>query len=156
LLCTTQDLTTKGFRWEGYDGRVQHDVHELSRLLIDALERALVKTKGSSLVPALYKGLLVNQVQCLHCGTRSDRPESFYDVLLQVEPKVESDLAMALMRYTKPEKLAGDNQYYCDKCDAKKNAVRSQLLRRLPPVLIFSLNRFEFDMKTYERVKVCV
>lgn len=32
----TQELTGK---WNAWDGRVQHDVHELVRLLIDALER---------------------------------------------------------------------------------------------------------------------
>lgn len=35
----TDDLTAKGFKWESWDGRIQHDVHELNRLLIDALER---------------------------------------------------------------------------------------------------------------------
>jgi hypothetical protein len=34
LDCTsisTEDLTTKGFQWQGMDGRVQHDAHELNR-----------------------------------------------------------------------------------------------------------------------------
>lgn len=28
---STTDLTSKGFQWEGVDGRVQHDAHELNR-----------------------------------------------------------------------------------------------------------------------------
>lgn len=28
---STEDLTTKGFQWQGMDGRVQHDAHELNR-----------------------------------------------------------------------------------------------------------------------------
>jgi len=42
---STEELTTKGFQWHGMDGRIQHDAHELNRLLIDALERSL---KGNS------------------------------------------------------------------------------------------------------------
>jgi hypothetical protein len=29
---STFDLTSKGFQWQGMDGRVQHDAHELNRL----------------------------------------------------------------------------------------------------------------------------
>lgn len=28
---STMDLTSKGFQWQGMDGRVQHDAHELNR-----------------------------------------------------------------------------------------------------------------------------
>jgi hypothetical protein len=28
---STEDLTSKGFQWQGMDGRVQHDIHELNR-----------------------------------------------------------------------------------------------------------------------------
>lgn len=30
---STTDLTSKGFQWQGMDGRVQHDAHELNRSL---------------------------------------------------------------------------------------------------------------------------
>ncbi|CAN0471865.1 unnamed protein product, partial [Discosporangium mesarthrocarpum] len=49
--------------WTGDAGQVQHDAHELNRLLIDRLERELTGSKvNGHLVPALYKGMLVNQV----------------------------------------------------------------------------------------------
>lgn len=52
-----QDLTTKGFKWQDQDEHVQHDVHELNRLLIDALERSLANTaSGADLIPTLYTG----------------------------------------------------------------------------------------------------
>lgn len=28
---STEDLTSKGFQWQSFDGRVQHDAHELNR-----------------------------------------------------------------------------------------------------------------------------
>ena len=51
---STEALTTKGFQWQGYDGRTQHDAHELNRLLIDALEKSLVKTPQQELCKVRY------------------------------------------------------------------------------------------------------
>ena len=48
------------------------------------MEKYLSRTKSKDLVPTLYKGLIVNQVKCLTCKRTSDRPEPFYDILLQV------------------------------------------------------------------------
>ena len=62
---TTSDLTSKGFKWTNFEGQVQHDAHELNRLLIDALERSLKHTAGESLCQSLYQGLLVNQTKCM-------------------------------------------------------------------------------------------
>jgi len=51
------------------------------------------------------------------------------------------------------ERLEGDNQYHCQSCGIKRNATRSAAVTSLPPVLHFSLLRFVFDYKTYERKK---
>jgi hypothetical protein len=75
---STKHLTEKGFRWEGADGSVQHDVQvrstfffcdlislfkqELNRLLFDAIERSLAHTSGEKLIDRLYSGSLANQV----------------------------------------------------------------------------------------------
>ena len=37
MCVSTSDLTSKGFSWQDYDGREQHDVHELSQLLLDPI-----------------------------------------------------------------------------------------------------------------------
>lgn len=50
-------MTTKGFKWQGMDGSVQHDAHELNRLLIDALEKTLKNTSGQDLCKNLYQGI---------------------------------------------------------------------------------------------------
>lgn len=39
-------------------------------------------------------------------------------------------------------------------CNKKCEALRGSKIRSLPPILTISLNRFEFDMQTYERKKV--
>ncbi|KAG5183494.1 hypothetical protein JKP88DRAFT_181783, partial [Tribonema minus] len=156
---STEDLTTKGFKWQDRDGRVQHDVHELNRLLIDALERSLAHTpSGAALIPTLYTGQATSRVTCLSCGRMSDRDEAFQDLMLMVNPGGDSDpdsnLVSALAEHIQPEAMVGENQYWCERCDRKVDGERRQMLRELPPLLVFSLNRFQFDMKTMERVKV--
>ena len=44
------------------------------------------------------------------------------------------------------EKLEGENQYMCNVCNSKQNAVRSIQLQTLPPVLNLQLLRFVFDV----------
>lgn len=49
------------------------------------------------------------------------------------------------------EPLIGDNQYFCERCNAKVDALRCVSYRKLPDVLILCLLRFQFD-----KVKVCL
>ncbi|CAN0402667.1 unnamed protein product, partial [Laminaria digitata] len=82
-------------------------------------------------------------VKCLACGHVSERGEKYRDVLLQVagQEDLVRHVVTSLLSYTRPERLSGDNKYFCDRCQEKQDALRSQTLRALPPVLIFSLNR---------------
>lgn len=43
------------------------------------------------------------------------------------------------------EELSGPNQYMCDHCNKKADAVRQMALRKLPPYLCLQLQRFVFD-----------
>ncbi len=75
---STEDLTSKGFQWQGMDGRVQHDAHELNRfiylvyffdllcrLLIDALEKSLKNSTpaGGRLCQDLYQGFFFGVIE---------------------------------------------------------------------------------------------
>lgn len=46
-------------------------------------------------------------------------------------------------------------RYYCERCDQKRDAKRWVCFRQLPPILIFSLSRFEYDFDNDQRVKNC-
>ena len=67
---------------------------------------------------------------------------------------VNSSLEMALENYMKPDLLNGDNQYACEKCAKKVDALKGLGLARCPTVMNFSLNRFTLDYNTFQRVKV--
>lgn len=132
--------------------RILYEPTRPRRLLIDALEKSLRKTSGESLCETLYKGLLVNQTKCLGCETASERQENYYDILLQVNGS--SDLVSSLREYTTAELLAGVNKYQCASCPTKQDAHRSVVLRKLPPILTFSCQRFDIDRTTWQRVKI--
>jgi ubiquitin C-terminal hydrolase len=45
------------------------------------------------------------------------------------------------------EMLEGANQYACESCQCKVDAIRQMVLRTLPPYLCLQLNRFVFDLE---------
>lgn len=79
------DELTWAFGWTEDQAQVQHDIHELNRILLDALHRSLQSsTLGRGLVPGLFGGSFVSRVLCEECGTVSERVEDFLDVTVPV------------------------------------------------------------------------
>lgn len=68
------DGLTRSFGWQGNQTMDQHDVHELNRILFDALERSLVGTSQQKLINDLYKGELLNTVVCTQCKSNFHFP----------------------------------------------------------------------------------
>lgn len=71
----------------------------------------------------------------------------FYELELNV--KGLSSLEESLDDYFSIEKLAGDNQFFCESCNARVDATHCSKLRSLPPVLNFQLKRFVYDAKVH-------
>lgn len=67
--CVTTENLTKSFGWKGNEVYDQHDVHELNRILFDAIEKSLERTNASTLISDLYRGLWVNKVICHSCNS---------------------------------------------------------------------------------------
>mmetsp|Transcript_30817 Transcript_30817/g.87180 ORF Transcript_30817/g.87180 Transcript_30817/m.87180 type:complete len:1193 (+) Transcript_30817:269-3847(+) len=133
----------------------QQDGGEFMKLLLALLERQLQGSEKASLLQQLYTGRQAFTITCKRCNTPSESSRvstAFSELELPVNgfSSLEQSLANAL----KPELLTGDNQYQCSNCNRKVDAERQLKLRSLPPYLCFSLMRFVFDMKTFERVKV--
>jgi uncharacterized UBP type Zn finger protein len=64
---------TKSFGWsqESRAHTQQHDVHELSRVLFDAIETSLRDTPKQQLLNNLYRGFTVDKITCLVCKRES-------------------------------------------------------------------------------------
>lgn len=56
--------------------------------------------------------------------------------------------------FMKPEKLSGSNQYSCDQCRANVDGERRVQIAKLPNVLMLSLKRFSFDVKSQTKPKL--
>nr|XP_009857673.1 ubiquitin carboxyl-terminal hydrolase 40 [Ciona intestinalis] len=149
--CKTEDLTDS-FGWRNSEEMQQHDVQELSRILFDAIENSLVGTSGDKLIHNLYKGVIVNQIQCCICQRVSERDEEFLDLTVSVSggKNLQSSLSSV---FQAEEMMSGKNQYFCEKCKKLVNAKKGAKLKTLPPILTLSLLRFNYDLRTFNRYK---
>mmetsp|Transcript_13245 Transcript_13245/g.24821 ORF Transcript_13245/g.24821 Transcript_13245/m.24821 type:complete len:1121 (+) Transcript_13245:1588-4950(+) len=143
---------TDSFNWSGADVVVQQDVQELNRVLFNVIEESLASTQHSELISKLYKGMFSYQTICMNCAYMSEREEAFCDINVQV--KGFKSLVDGLRHLTGYEDLTGDNQYFCEVCQAKVDAKRGMQLKQLPPILTIALQRFEFDWAREERKKI--
>ncbi|MFH4980444.1 hypothetical protein AB6A40_007153 [Gnathostoma spinigerum] len=153
----TRDLTGS-FGWSGGEAYDQHDVQELCRIMFDALEQKWRKTKNSSLIQDLYRGTMEDFVKCLVCRKESIRTDYFLDLPLAVKQfgAVEAfkSVEEALQAFIKPEVLDGNNQYFCDRCKRKQNALKGLRITHFPYLLTIQLKRFDFDYTTLHRIKL--
>ncbi|GAA5941088.1 uncharacterized protein JCM15063_000644 [Sporobolomyces koalae] len=146
------------------DQTEQQDAQEFSKLFLSLLDHEFQK-QGSkqqsngdnskldvgNLVQEQFEGSMVYGTRCDECDHTSARPASFLEleISLTKDCKLENRITQSL----KDEKLSGDNQYFCENCNTKRDATRYSELRSLPPVLHFSLLRFTFNLKDFLRAK---
>ncbi|EGZ29985.1 hypothetical protein PHYSODRAFT_470080, partial [Phytophthora sojae] len=163
LQLTTQDsistkALTKSFGWTGADVFQQHDVQELCRVLLDALERSFKGTVNETLVNDLYQGSLKDYVQCCECGYESSRIDNFLDLSLVIRPFGSTEMMKtveeAIELFLRPEVLNKENQWMCDRCKVKRDAIKGLKFSKLPYILMLQLKRFDFDYATMSRIKL--
>ncbi|KAI5900286.1 uncharacterized protein SCHCODRAFT_02607525 [Schizophyllum commune H4-8] len=132
----------------------QQDAQEFSKLFMTHLASEFNKQSipsVRSLVADQFEGVQLYGTRCDTCKTQSERESTFLEIEVNFgnNSRLEDCVASSLQ----PEKLTGDNKYACSACNALRDATRYTKLRKLPPVLHFSLMRFVYDLKTYERKK---
>ncbi|RHY97464.1 hypothetical protein DYB35_000539 [Aphanomyces astaci] len=115
---------------------------EFTKLLLTHLQYIFVYSKHRAHwnhIDSHFRGSMHYVTTCGRCNARSSRSSSFFE-----------------LSYLAPEVLDGDNQYYCDTCQAKQNATRHIEIEEstLPPTLMLHLMRFVYDVKTCTKKKV--
>ncbi|PPQ63065.1 hypothetical protein CVT24_005920 [Panaeolus cyanescens] len=132
----------------------QQDAQEFSKLFMSHLDAEFKKQslpKLQSLIADQFQGNQVYGTICHQCQNKSERIADFLEIEINfeknctLEDRIEASLAN--------EVLSGDNRYSCPRCDSLQDATRYTELRKLPPVLHFSLLRFVYDISTMERKK---
>ncbi|RQM19967.1 hypothetical protein B5M09_002640 [Aphanomyces astaci] len=115
---------------------------EFTKLLLTHLQYIFVYSKHRAHwnhIDSHFRGSMHYVTTCGRCNARSSRSSSFFE-----------------LSYLAPEVLDGDNQYYCETCQAKQNATRHIEIEEstLPPTLMLHLMRFVYDVKTCTKKKV--
>jgi ubiquitin carboxyl-terminal hydrolase 47 len=152
---STEDLT-KSFDW-GYSQLVeQHDIQELCIVLFEAITNSLQTEEN--FINEYFFGLSISVVKCLECSYESTKTNKFLDISLAIRNPWEKiynrTLDEALINFLKKEKLTGADQYKCSRCDKKVDAEKYLRFSNFPKILIFALNRFEYDINIDGRKKV--
>ena len=130
----------------------QEDSHEFLRYVIDHMQRnSLGSAAGkklskieaeTSMIHAIFGGVLQSQVSCQKCPYESDTFDPFLD--LSLDMKGCPSLEKILERFCRVEELDKDNQYRCERCKKLSRAHKQFTIFKAPSVAVLHLKRFDF------------
>lgn len=175
-------------RFRGYQ---QQDAHEFLRYMLDRLHTELLSilpyptknhknaqslyllpTGKSTIVTAIFGGVLQNEVTCLVCGTESKKHDPFLDLSLDIPLMCSSDKSGAneegpekchlfdcLSSFTELEELAETELYNCPNCKQKQKSTKRFWIRRLPNVSLIPIEtipelQFSGSLSTFEEISL--
>lgn len=133
---------------------VQEDAAGFVTRLIDKLLDQLKGTPHADTLKSTIFGETVDQFighppKCRHS---KERVEEFPTIPLTI--RNNNSLLDSLKSFVQGEDMTGSNAYKCAACDAKVDTTKRTVFNRLPPTLIFNLNRFEMNYETMRSVKI--
>ena len=133
------------FRMQGepVNLREQQDAVEFYVFLIDFVDTALKDLGHEKRMTKILGGVFSDQKICKTCPHRYSREEQFS--VISVDVRNHSNLQDSLHEYVKGELLDGSNAYYCERCDKKVDTTKRLCVKKLPPILVIQLKRFDYD-----------
>jgi len=147
----TNELT-KSFGWETRHIFEQQDVQELSRKLMEQMERKMKGTPYEKALPQMFSGKIKTYISCINVPYESSRVEDFWDVQLNVSGN--KNLLDSFKDYIQVEKLDGENQYFAGEQYKLQDANKGVIFLTFPDVLHLQLKRFEYDINRDMMMKV--
>ncbi|XP_038074652.1 ubiquitin carboxyl-terminal hydrolase 24-like isoform X2 [Patiria miniata] len=130
--------------------REQQDAFEFFTNLTDQLDEFLKKNKQKEVFKPKFQGIFSDQKICEDCPHRYEREEEFFALNLTVK---SHNLESSLDQFVRGELLDGDNAYFCEKCNEKRNTIKRMCIKTLPPVLVIQLKRFDYDWEAGRALK---
>ncbi|XP_071800380.1 ubiquitin carboxyl-terminal hydrolase 24-like isoform X2 [Asterias amurensis] len=130
--------------------REQQDAFEFFTNLTDQLDEYLKKNKRKEVFKPKFQGFFLDQKICEDCPHRYEREEEFFALNLTVK---SHSLESSLDQFVRGEMLDGDNAYFCEKCNEKRNTIKRTCIKTLPPVLVIQLKRFDYDWEAGRALK---
>ncbi|XP_029310231.1 uncharacterized protein LOC115023417 [Cottoperca gobio] len=110
----------------------------------------------SSDASQIFHGELTHKTTCSTCKIDTDAAGAFWNLpLALVNSYCEKySVVNGIKEYFTDLKFSGENQMYCDVCDAKSDATITCVIKHHPEVLMLLLKRFEFDYSYMTYVKI--
>uniref|UniRef100_A0A8D8YKT5 Ubiquitin carboxyl-terminal hydrolase 48 n=1 Tax=Cacopsylla melanoneura TaxID=428564 RepID=A0A8D8YKT5_9HEMI len=138
----------------GLDRSYQQDAQEFSKLFLSNFVEEKFSIQSlphiKNFIKDYFSGEYAYVTKCFACGTETDRPEIFYELVVNLCKTLDE----SVREFLKEELLEGEDQYFCTQCGKKQNAGRRIRLNYLPKVLNLQLMRFVFDRSTGTRKKL--
>lgn len=147
----TNELT-KSFGWETRHIFEQQDVQELSRKLMEQMEKKMKGTPYERVLPEMFSGKIKTYISCINVPYESSRIEDFWDVQLNVSGN--KNLLESFQDYIQVEKLDGENQYFAGDEYKLQDANKGVIFMSFPDVLHLQLKRFEYDIQRDTMMKI--
>ncbi|KAK9524820.1 hypothetical protein VZT92_017186 [Zoarces viviparus] len=109
----------------------------------------------SSEASQIFHGLLTQKTTCSTCCHETDNDGPFWYLTLALLNSNTRDYSVVdgIDEYFRASHFSGENQMYCDRCDAKSDATMKCVIKHHPEVLMLLLKRFEFDYRYMAYVK---
>jgi len=148
---STQELT-KSFGWGPRQLFEQQDVQEMSRKLIEQLERRMKGTPVENAVPELFAGKMRTYISCINVDYETSRTEVFWDIQLDVDSNRSLD--DGFKDIIKVENMDGELKYYAGEQHKLQDARKGVVFEIFPPVLHLHLKRYQYDISRGSMVKL--
>ncbi|CAF3480077.1 unnamed protein product [Rotaria socialis] len=140
----------------------QHDSLEFMNIFLDILHEDLMRIlqQNYSIVSETFHGQIRTVVTCKQCGTELETNDSFSFLPLPIPEennKVQSSstrgykLDQCFQTFFQEERIRNHGQWHCDHCGKLTDARKTLCLKKLPPVLILQLKRFNYDLRSYAK-----
>ncbi|EAR82146.3 ubiquitin carboxy-terminal hydrolase (macronuclear) [Tetrahymena thermophila SB210] len=136
------------------------DSGEFGRMYLDYIQNYLKDTNQNEEIDRFFFGKKENVIQCQQCKTNFRNTEKILDIYVNfcqqayVKERQNYDLIQMIRSSFQAETFDENNAFYCDKCNKKTSAIKSALVKILPPYLTIYIGRFQYDKQKQERIKL--
>ncbi|XP_071315097.1 uncharacterized protein [Trachinotus anak] len=109
----------------------------------------------SSEASQIFHGQLTHKTICSECLAERNTDGPFWHLPLELVDPGSKDYSVVdgTKEYFTASHFSGENQMYCEHCDAKSDATIRCVVKHHPEVLMLLLKRFEFDYRYMMYVK---
>eukprot|EP01124_Arcella_intermedia_P023908 TRINITY_DN3917_c0_g1_i1.p1 TRINITY_DN3917_c0_g1~~TRINITY_DN3917_c0_g1_i1.p1 ORF type:complete len:233 (-),score=42.39 TRINITY_DN3917_c0_g1_i1:9-707(-) len=96
--------------------------------------------------------ILLDYLDCTYCKKQYARQDN--SVAFSLGVQCAASIEEAFQQFLEPEVLEGDNLYLCEKCNAKRIALKGVRFVRLPYILTIGIKRFVFNFENMQIEKL--